>query len=808
MADYDFVAKRALEKAKSYANYHKEKDIRVCHLIYSILTDKFENFATKILLEMNVDIDLLKKSIEKIRVGNIKSDGKKQKTIKISPTLKKILEHAYLHQLPFNDDKKATVADIFIACIAVKNETSQLFVDFGIDINTFTDVAYDVDVEMADFEIIDYEDIQNINTKAVTNYKSNSNIDTIQQFCTNLTNIVSEYEISPCFGRDQEMQQLYRVLLRRKKRNPMLIGKAGVGKTNLVEGLAYNIIKGTVPEKLMNKQVFSLNLNSLVSGTKYRGMFEDRVEKLLTELTRNDNIILFIDEIHTIIGTGNAEGSSDMSNILKPYLSRNGLQLIGATTTNEYKKYLEKDKALKRRFGEIQVDEPSVNTSIEILQNIKVVYENTHNVSYTDEAIESCVELSDKYITYRTLPDKAIDVMDDVAVKKRLSEEDNTKLTELQKKYKSIESVKMDIIANKDYDRAEEVKKTSNRLMLELKRERSKTKKQKSKRIEINSADVREIIEEITKIPISDKGIDIKNLKTNLKSTIIGQDNAIDSIVKTLLINKLNLDDGDKPIGSFMFVGYSGVGKTKITRELTNNLFGNDKFLIRIDCSEYTQPHEISKLIGAPAGYVGYSEGGILTEAVKRNPFSIILFDEIEKAHDKLFDILLQVLGEGRLTDNMGEIINFKNTLVILTSNVGTKKSISNQSRIGYSKQSFDYDESIIDMEINKRFRPEFINRIDNVIHFNTLEKDALMQILDIELDKLIKQVAKHGVKLKISASVKTFIVDNSYIPEKGFRPLKRKINDDIKLLVAEKLLESDGTEIKLALRKDKIVLI
>jgi ATP-dependent Clp protease ATP-binding subunit ClpC len=811
MAGFDFVAKRALDKARAYANYNKEKEIRVCHVIYGIITDTYENFATTILMELNVDIELLKDSVELLRLETINSDGKKQKKIKYSTELDEILRYAQQNHLPFNAENKASVADIFMACMEIENEMSELLLDYALEPKTFKDVAYDIyesEIEIGNMDLEYDYDYDYAETTSTPDSKPSGKIDTIKKYCTHLTQLARENELPPCYGRNKELELVYRILLRRKKRNPMLIGREGVGKTNLVEGLAYNIIKKEVPEKLLNKEIYSLNLNSLIAGTKYRGMFEERVEKILEELAKNENIILFIDEIHTIIGAGNAEGSSDMSNMLKPYMSRKGFQIIGATTTNEYKKYIEKDKALKRRFSEVQVKEPSIETSIEILNSIKPIYEQEHNVSYTEKAIEACVTLSEKYITYRTLPDKAIDILDDVAVKKRMVKNDNTTFNKLQKKYRNIEQVKREIIDTKDYGRAEDIKKQSNLLLMEIKREKNKIKQQQQKILEITEEDVREIIEETTNIPVSQDGVNIKGLREHLKSNVIGQDHAIDNIVKTLLINKLNLDDGDKPIGSFLFVGYSGVGKTKITRETAKYLFGDDKFLIRIDCSEYQQSHQVTKLIGAPAGYVGYHEGGILTEAVKRNPFSVILIDELEKAHNSFFDILLQILGEGRLTDNVGETINFKNTIVILTSNVGTKKSISNQSRIGYGSNSETYDEGIISMEIKKRFRPEFINRIDNIIHFNVLSKDALLQLLDIELNLLVEQVAKHGVELKISPSVKTLLIDGSNTPEHGFRPLKRKINDEVKILVAEQLLESDLAEFELIVKDGKIAIV
>ena len=804
MTKFDFIAERALKRATSYANYNKETEIRVCHVIYSIVDDKLENSVIRILMELNIDLRLFKKSIE-VKIESIPSNNlKKQKKLKNTKVLSEILKYAQTNPLMFSGKAETSVADIFLSCLEIENELSQCFLDFSIDFDQFKDIAYEIEADMS----VDYEEEGAFYISTTPNkltHSKNYKTETIEKYCTNITKLASNNEITPCFGREMEMEQLYRVLLRSRKSNPMLIGREGVGKTNIVEGLAYNIVKHKAPVKLRDKQIYTLNLNSLLSGTKYRGMFEERLEGILEELTENTNIILFIDEIHTIIGAGNAEGSSDMSNILKPYISRNGFKIIGATTTSEYKKYIEKDKAFKRRFSEILIEEPNTKTSIDILNKLKPIYEKEHGVKYSDEAIIACVMLSDKYMTYRTLPDKAIDLMDDVAVKKRMKVIRNETLVNLEKKYADLDLKKLKIIKSKNYDNADVIKKESNRLLIDIKREKVLISKQESKVMEISAIDVKNIVSEITKIPMSDTGVDIKNLKPNLKKVILGQDEAIDSIVKTLLINKLELGDVDKPIGSFLFVGYSGVGKTQVTRELSNILFNSPKNLIRIDCSEYTQPHEISKLIGAPAGYVGYEEGGILTDAVKRQPFSVVLFDEIEKANSKMFDVLLQILGEGRLTDNMGETIDFKNTIVILTSNVGTGKAISNKNSIGYSQPENAYDKNIVQKEIIKRFKPEFINRIDNTIHFNVLSKEILTQLLNIELEKLISQVEKHGVELQISSEVKLSLIDDTFIPEHGFRPLKRKINDEVKFLVAEKLLDDGVKTIELIIEDEKI---
>jgi ATP-dependent Clp protease ATP-binding subunit ClpC len=805
MEKFDEVAESCLKKAENYARVKdKDSEIRVSHLIFSILNDKKYNVVTSVLEEMNIDVDLLTESVEIVRVENIKSQETKQKSIKNSKILNEILKFSLENAIKFETKIEASIVDIFLSCLQIENELTEVFNDFHVNHEKFKEIAEDL--EAMDFEE-DYDgEFEFAEAYSIRSPKQqaskNHNLD---KYCTNFTQLASENKLDPCYGREDTISELYRILCRTKKRNAVLIGREGVGKTNLVEGLVVNIVRGSAPKKLLNKTIYSLDINSLVAGTKYRGMFEERIQSILDELSSNENSILFIDEIHNIIGAGSAEGSGDLSNILKPYLARKSFQIIGATTTSEYKKYFEKDKALIRRFSEVMVEEPSVETTVKILNNIKDSFEKAHNVTYSQDAIIACVELSHKYMPYRTLPDKAIDIMDDVASKKRLQIFQSNKLNDFQEVYKQIEDKKIEIIKNKAYHLAEEVKKESNKILSKIKAERECKVKEETAKLIITLQDVKNVVQEITKIPIADNGLDVKLLKKHLNDNIIGQDEAINAITKTVMLNKLGLDDSDKPIGSFLFIGYSGVGKTEITKEVSKFISKNTDSLIRIDCSEYSQPHEVAKLIGAPAGYIGYDEGGILTEKVKRNPFSVILFDEIEKAHEKLFDVLLQVLGEGRLTDNKGETISFKNSIIILTSNVGTKKAIRNMSSISFAKSENQYDHSIVESEVKKFFKPEFINRIDNTIHFNILTKENIKVLLRKEMEKLAKQVEKHNVKLNISEEVIDFLLERDYTIEYGFRPFKRIVNDEIKLIVAEILLENKPVEIKLSIKNEKI---
>jgi ATP-dependent Clp protease ATP-binding subunit ClpC len=805
MKEFDDIADSCIKKAESYARVKdKDKEIRVSHLIFAILNDKKYNIVTDVLYELNVDVDLLAESVGEVRTQKIISQEIKPKSIENCKELQEILDFSLENPVEFEGKTEASIIDIFLSCLQIDNELTEVFKDFHVEYETFKDIAIEVESQIMEEEYS--EGLELAEAYSFRNVKNPSTKNqTLEKYCINFTMLASQNKIDECFGREDKLNELYRILTRTKKRNAMLLGREGVGKTNLVEGLAVKIVRGNAPKNLLNKTIYSLDLNALLAGTRYRGDFEARIQTVLDELMENENTILFIDEIHNIIGAGSAEGAGDLSNILKPYLARKGFQIIGATTTNEYKKYFEQDKALTRRFSEITVEEPSISDAIRILNNLKGSFETAHNVEYTTEAIIGCVELSHKYMPYRTLPDKAIDILDDVAAKKRLSKRSASGIVKLQEEYKIVEAKKIDIIKYRSYHLAEEVKKESNKLLNRIKTERDSDIKENNEKHIITLEDVKNIIQEVTKIPISDNGLDVIGLKEHLRKKIIGQNEAVDSVVKTVMLNKLELDDKEKPIGSFLFIGYSGVGKTELTKEVAKFLSGNEDSLIRIDCSEYSQSHEVSKLIGAPAGYVGYDEGGLLTEKVKRKPFSVILFDEIEKAHEKLFDILLQVLGEGRLTDNKGETISFKNCFIVMTSNVGTKKAKQSQSSIGYSKISSEYEHSIVEAEVKKTFKPEFINRIDNIIHFNVLSKEAIKILLGYELDKLKKQVSKHGVELIISDEVIDSLLEDNYSIEYGFRPFKRKVNDDIKLLVAEILLNEKPKEINLVLEDKKI---
>lgn len=803
---YDKFTDRCMKKATAYAKLEdKDIEVRVSHLVYAILTDSKSNLVIEVLKDLNVDIPFLVDQVMEIRVTGVK-EVEKGVEPKINPTLQSILDYGQKNTWKYEDKDEASVEDVFHGIMKIPNELSLMFLDLAIEHVTFKETLDEIDEELQG----SYDDLEEYvtvtatvsNTQSTTNQNKTEYID---KYCTNLNKAAINKTIDYCFGRENEMNQMYRILLRTKKSNIMLIGREGVGKTNMLEGLACNIVNGDCPQDFSNKTIYSLNMNSLVAGTKYRGMFEERIEGVLKELSATKNNILFIDEIHNIIGTGSAEGSSDLANILKPYITSNKFQIIGATTLAEYKKYLENDKALQRRFSEVLIQEPSKDSCLKILKKLKSKYEYAHNVDFSDDVLKACVDLSEQYMPYRCLPDKAIDLMDDVAAKVKLQITTSDELANLKKQFRDVENIKAKIVSTKCYEKAEYILEQEDRILARVKKEQKRINKLREKRITLSVEDVRNVVEEVTKIPISNGGLNVVGIKQKLQLSIIGQDSAIESIIRTLTINKLQLNDTEKPIGSFLFVGYSGVGKTQLAKELCKSLFGNEKYLVRFDCSEYAREHEIAKLIGAPNGYVGYGDGGLLTEPIKRNAFSVILFDEIEKAHDKLFDILLQVMGEGRLTDSKGETINFKNTIIILTSNIGTKQSVDLQSKLGFNKHETTYDKEIVEKEIGKRFRIEFLNRIDNTIHFNALDKTAMLQILDLELNKLIAQTAKHGILLSVFNEVKEYLV-NDVTPEKGFRQLQRKINDELKMIIADKIIENFTGQLDLNLVDGKIV--
>ncbi|ATH70774.1 ATP-dependent protease ATP-binding subunit ClpC [Bacillus altitudinis] len=647
---------------------------------------------------------------------------------------------------------------------------------------------------------------------------SNANTPTLDSLARDLTAIAKEDSLDPVIGRSKEIQRVIEVLSRRTKNNPVLIGEPGVGKTAIAEGLAQQIIHNEVPEILRDKRVMTLDMGTVVAGTKYRGEFEDRLKKVMDEIRQAGNIILFIDELHTLIGAGGAEGAIDASNILKPSLARGELQCIGATTLDEYRKYIEKDAALERRFQPIQVDQPSVDESIQILRGLRDRYEAHHRVSITDEAIEAAVKLSDRYISDRFLPDKAIDLIDEAGSKVRLrSFTTPPNLKELEQKLDEVRKEKDAAVQSQEFEKAASLRDTEQRLREKVEvTKKSWKEKQGQENSEVSVDDIAMVVSSWTGVPVSKIGQTetdkLLNMEQLLHSRVIGQDEAVVAVAKAVRRARAGLKDPKRPIGSFIFLGPTGVGKTELARALAESIFGDEEAMIRIDMSEYMEKHSTSRLVGSPPGYVGYDEGGQLTEKVRRKPYSVVLLDEIEKAHPDVFNILLQVLEDGRLTDSKGRTVDFRNTILIMTSNVGASE-LKRNKYVGFNVQ--DESQNYKDMkgkvmgELKRAFRPEFINRIDEIIVFHSLEKKHLKEIVSLMSDQLTKRLKEQDLSIELTEAAKAKIADEGVDLEYGARPLRRAIQKHVEDRLSEELLKGNiekGQHIVLDVEDGEIV--
>lgn len=640
----------------------------------------------------------------------------------------------------------------------------------------------------------------------------------LDYFCRNLTNLAKENKLDPIIGREKEIERVIQVLSRRKKNNPVLIGEPGVGKTAIAEGLSQKIIKRNVPEVLWGKAVLSLDLASVVAGTKYRGQFEERLKAILNEISSSDSIILFIDELHTIVGAGAAEGAIDASNMLKPALARGELQCIGATTLEEYRKYIEKEGALERRFQPIMINPPSVEDTIEILEGLKYRYEEHHGVKYTYEAIVAAASLSERYITDRFLPDKAIDVIDESGARVKLANFPSAPdINRLEKKMEELEQQKRDAVKEQDYEKAALLRDKQDKHEEEIRKVRKKWEKEIStQEIQVTAEDIREVISMWTGIPLfkleEKEQIKLLRMEDDLRKNVVGQDEALTVISKAIRRGRTGLKDPRRPIGSFIFLGSTGVGKTELGKALAEFLFDSEDALVRVDMSEYMEKFAVSRLMGAPPGYVGYNEGGQLTEKVRRRPYSVVLLDEIEKAHQEVFNILLQILEDGHLTDSFGRKVNFKNTVLIMTSNIGSKE-IKHGTSLGFHKtgEGRDYEDMkrrLLD-EVNRRFNPEFLNRVDEIIVFHALGKKEMMAIIDIMFSKVKSRVKERGFDIELSEKSKELLVDEGFDPTYGARPLRRAIQRLLEDPLAEEILTekySRGDNIYVDMKDNKLV--
>ena len=619
----------------------------------------------------------------------------------------------------------------------------------------------------------------------------------LDNFSRDLNKLAEDGKLDPVIGRDREILRIAQILSRRKKNNPIIIGEPGCGKTAIVEGLAMKIVSGECPRNLLDKRLVNLDLTSVVAGTKYRGQFEERMKVIIEELQANPNIIVFIDEIHTLVGSGNSAGSMDGSNIFKPALSRGEIQIVGATTLDEFRKNIEKDGALERRFQKIIVEPSTVVETIQILKNVRDKYESYHKVSYSDEVVETCVKLADRYITDREFPDKAFDILDEVGARMQTELKIPDSIEELKKKAAELRQQKLDVVKKQNYEQAAQLRDKEKKLLDKLDQEKKKFEEQLSKdKQKVNLEDVYDVVSNMTKIPVNKMSVDdtkaLLNLDKHIVGTVIGQDAAVIKVTKSIKRNRLGIKDPNRPIGSFVFLGSTGVCKTHLAKQLAKEMFGSEEALIRVDMSEYQEKHTVSKLVGAPPGYVGYEEGGLLTEKVKNKPYSVILFDEVEKAHKDVFTVLLQILDDGHVTDSLGRKINFKNTLIILTSNLGVKKLQDFGTGIGFSNNSYSNEEAkkeILMKEMKNFFSPEFINRIDDTIVFNSLSQDDIKKITDIELKKLMKRLEEMKYKISYDESLVEYLSKIGYDEVYGARPLKRAIQDKVEDFLSEEVL-------------------
>ena len=639
-----------------------------------------------------------------------------------------------------------------------------------------------------------FEDGPTTNPKKV---RKGSNTPILDNFSRDLIKMAEEGKIDPVVGRDKEVKRIAQILSRKKKNNAVIVGEAGVGKSALVEKLALMIYKGDCPSNLLDKRIMSLDLTSLVAGTKYRGQFEERIKAIINELQEAPNVIIFIDELHTMVGAGNASGAMDAANILKPSLARGELQCIGATTFDEFKKHIEKDAALVRRFQKIVLQEPTEEETLEILKNLTTSYQDFHKVSYEEGVLETIVKLSGRYITDRQFPDKAIDVLDELGSEKRVSSKIPEVIEKLKKEIDIIKEKKVQVVKSQNYEQAAKLRDEEKKVLDKLELEKKKwLEKQKDNKIPVSIDDVYDIVSEMTGVPItkldSKETKKLLEMETILSERVIGQDEAITSISKAIRRNRVGIKDANKPIGSFIFLGSTGVGKTHLAKQLAKEMFGSEDSLIRVDMSEYQEKHTVSKLVGAPPGYVGYEEGGLLTEKVKNKPYSVILFDEVEKAHKDVFTILLQILDDGHVTDSLGRKINFKNTLIILTSNLGVKKLQDFGTGIGFSNSPYANEEAkkeVLMKEMKKFFSPEFINRIDDTIVFNSLTPEDIKKITVIELAKLGKRLKDMKYTINFDDTLVDYLAKIGFDDMYGARPLKRAIQDKVEDLLSEEVL-------------------
>ena len=814
-------------RVKDVITYSKEEAIRLGHdfigtehLLLGILRDGGGK-AIKILSSLEIDLDFLRKKIEILSPPNpiINYEENLRKNLHLTRQAERALKTTFLEAKLFQGNSINT-AHLLLCILRNENDpTTKLLEKLNLNYEVVKDQFKEIISENTD----DFEDISSSSTyedeeeekddsieqnpftvKSNSGKSKKSKTPVLDNFGRDLTAFANEGKLDPIVGRKNEIERVSQILSRRKKNNPLLIGEPGVGKSAIAEGLAIRIIERKVSRLLYNKRVISLDLAGVVAGTKYRGQFEERMKAVMNELEKNKDIILFIDEIHTIVGAGGAMGSLDASNMFKPALARGEIQCIGATTVDEYRKYIEKDGALERRFQKIMIEPTSVEETIEILQNIKNKYEDHHNVKYTDEAIEACAKLTDRYINDRNLPDKAIDAMDEAGSRIHITNMDVPKeIIELEDQLEIVREKKNSVVKNQKYEEAARLRDDEKNLEKKLLTQQEQWENDlKKKRELVTDTNINEVVSLISGIPLKkiDNTTNNKSfqfdLEDKLKEKIIGQNDAIDVVVNAIQRNQTGLKDPNKPIGSFIFLGQTGVGKTQLAKSLGEELFNRKDSIVRLDMSEYMEKFSVSRLIGAPPGYVGYDEGGQLSEKIRRKPYSILLLDEVEKAHPDVFNMMLQVLDDGYLTDSVGRKVDFKNTVIIMTSNVGTRKLKDFGTGVGFDtefrkKEKNKLSTDILKKSLGKKFSPEFLNRIDEIVVFNDLEKKEIQSIVKIEINKFIKRLAEIEYKIKIDSKAINFIALKGFNKEFGARPVKRAIQKYIENEIAKRIVNN-----------------
>jgi ATP-dependent Clp protease ATP-binding subunit ClpC len=816
------IINQAIKEAKSF----DDVKVRPEHIVLSTLLDN-DNDTVKVLKNMGIETgDLYDKLADYIRktVNAPSIVTNTRKTLPMSNETANIIKTVDKECEKLNDTS-IDAPHVFLAILLSKLPVNDFLNSYGINYNVFKKRFKEMrdDFPSGAYEGDEHDEASSdeYKRKAPKQGEAKSKTPVLDNFCRDVSKAVERGEIDPVVGRSVEIKRVSQILSRRKKNNPILIGEPGVGKTSIVEGLAQLIKDGNAPRTLIGKRIFTLDLASIVAGTKYRGQFEERMKAVLEECKANPDIVLFIDELHTIVGAGNASGSLDASNIFKPALARGELQVIGATTLDEYRENIEKDGALTRRFQQVLVEEPTLDETKTILMNIKEKYEKHHKVKYTDEAIEECVKLSARYIMDRSMPDKAIDVLDEAGATTNVSVEKPENIKKLEAKKADINEKKKDVVLKQKYEEAAKLRDEEKKVVEDLAAANAEWTAKLDKNItEVGVELISEVVSMMTGIPLTkistQESKRLVNMDKDLMGKVIGQDAAVSKVVKAIKRNRIGIKDKNKPVGSFIFLGPTGVGKTLLAKLLAEYVFGDADSLVRMDMSEYMEKHSVSRLIGPPPGYVGYDQGGQLTEKVRRKPHCVILFDEIEKAHEDVFNLLLQLLDEGQLTDGLGRKVNFKNALIILTSNIGVREVTSFGKSMGFETASSIVNEenkarAIIEKALKKKFRPEFLNRIDESIIFNGLTEEDIHKIIYIEVAKLEERVIEMGYKLKIDKEAIEFLAKQGYDEAYGARPLTRAIQHYVEDPVADEILNdkiAEGETIHISFDKEKEELV